>query len=166
MTNTKWKRVTIALLVISAFALIAMTPLTRGMVMKDVLYSSIVWVESKGNANAKSRDGSVGIVQIKPVMVKEVNRICKIKGLDKKFTLADRKNPRKSEEMFWIYQEFYNPDINWDTITKKDMEVLARRWNGGPKGDRKKATKKYWKKVSKRFHLELEERELAELKIK
>lgn len=162
MTN-KWKRVSIALLVISAFALIAMTPLTRSMIMKDVLYSSIVWVESKGNANAKSRDGSVGIIQIKPVMVKEVNRICKIKGLDKKFTLADRKNPNKSEEMFWIYQEFYNPDLNRDSLTKSDLEMMARKWNGGPNGHLKKATRKYWKKVSKRVNIELEERNLAKI---
>jgi hypothetical protein len=162
MTN-KWKRVTIALLVISAFALIAMTPLNRGLIMKDVLYSSIVWVESKGNANAKSRDGSVGIIQIKPVMVKEVNRICKIQGLDKKFTLADRKNPHKSAEMFWIYQEFYNPDLNLDSLSKEDMATLARKWNGGPKGHMKRATKKYWKKVSKRVNLELEERNLAKM---
>jgi len=163
MTN-KWKRVSIVLLVVSTFGLIAMTPIKKGLIMKDVLYSSIVWVESKGNANAKSRDGSVGIIQIKPVMVKEVNRICKIKGLDKKFTLADRKNPRKSSEMFWIYQEFYNPDINWDTLSQKDLEVLARKWNGGPSGDRKRATRKYWRKVSKQVNLEIEERELAELK--
>lgn len=162
MTN-KWKRVTIALLVVSAFALIAMTPITRGLIMKDVLYSSIVWVESKGNANAKSRDGSVGIIQIKPVMVKEVNRICKIKGLDKKFTLADRKNPNKSEEMFWIYQEFYNPDLNRDSLTKSDLEMMARKWNGGPNGHLKKATRKYWKKVSKRVNIELEERNLAKI---
>lgn len=162
MTN-KWKRVTIALLTISAFALIAMTPINRGLIMKDVLYSSIVWVESKGNANAKSRDGSVGIIQIKPVMVKEVNRICKIKGLDKKFTLTDRKNPRKSEEMFWIYQEFYNPDLNLDSLSEKDMAVLARKWNGGPNGDRKRATKKYWRKVFKRVNLELEERNIAKI---
>ena len=164
MTN-KWKRVTIALLVISAFALIAMTPLTRSMIMKDVLYSSIVWVESKGNANAKSKDGSVGIIQIKPVMVKEVNRICKIQGLDKKFTLADRKNPEKSAEMFWIYQEFYNPDINKDSLSKEDMEIMARKWNGGPNGHKKKATKKYWRKVSKRLNIELEERNLADMKL-
>ena len=164
MTN-KWKRVTIALMVIAAFALIAMTPLTRGMIMKDVLYSSIVWVESKGNANAKSRDGSVGIVQIKPVMVKEVNRICKIQGLEKKFTLADRKNPRKSEEMFWIYQEFYNPELNRDSLTKSDLEMMARKWNGGPNGHKKRATRKYWNKVSKRLHIELEERNLADMKL-
>ena len=162
MTN-KWKRVTIALLVISAFALIAMSPLNRGLIMKDLLYSSIVWVESKGNANAKSKDGSVGIIQIKPVMVKEVNRICKIRGLDKKFTLADRKNPSKSAEMFWIYQEFYNPGINRDSLSKEDMEIMARKWNGGPEGHRKKATKKYWKKVSKRVTVELEERNLAKI---
>jgi hypothetical protein len=161
MTN-KWKRVTIALLAISALALIAMSPLNKGLVMKDVLYSSIVWVESKGNANAKSRDGSVGIIQIKPVMVKEVNRICKIKGIDKRFTLADRKDPSKSSEMFWIYQEFYNPDINRDSLSKKDMEIMARKWNGGPEGHRKKATNKYWRKVSKRVNIELEERNLAD----
>ena len=162
MTN-KWKRVTIALLAISALALIAMSPLNKGLVMKDVLYSSIVWVESKGNANAKSKDGSVGIIQIKPVMVKEVNRICKIQGIDKRFTLADRKNPRKSAEMFWIYQEFYNPDLNRDSLSKHDMEIMARKWNGGPEGHRKKATKKYWKKVSKRLNIELEERNLAKM---
>ena len=162
MTN-KWKRVTIALLVISAFALIAMTPINRGLIMKDVLYSSIVWVESKGNANAKSKDGSVGVIQIKPCMVKEVNRICKHKGISKKFTLADRKNPRKSEEMFWIYQEFYHPEINWDSLSVADMESLARKWNGGPKGDRKRATRKYWRKVSRRVNLEIEERNLAKM---
>ena len=44
-------------------------------VMKEILYSSIVWVESKGNSTARSKDGSLGIVQILPVMVNEVNRI-------------------------------------------------------------------------------------------
>jgi len=162
MTN-KWKRVTTVVIIVVAFLAIAMKPFSKVEIMKDVLYSSIVWVESKGNANAKSRDGSVGIVQIKPVMVKEVNRICKIQGLDKKFTLADRKNPYKSAEMFWIYQEFYNPDLNLDSLSKEDMAVLARKWNGGPKGHLKRATKKYWKKVSKRVNLELEERNLAKM---
>ena len=160
MTN-KWKRVATVGIIASVFTVLAMKPFSKREVMKDVLYSSIVWVESKGDANAKSRDGSVGIVQIKPVMVKEVNRICKIQGLDKKFTLADRKNPEKSAEMFWIYQEFYNPELNKDSLSKEDMELMARKWNGGPNGHKKKATRKYWKKVSKRVNLELEERNLA-----
>ena len=162
MTN-KWKRVATVSIIAGTLMVIAMKPLSKAEVMKDVLYSSIVWVESKGDANAKSKDGSVGIIQIKPIMVKEVNRICKIQGLDKKFTLADRKNPSKSAEMFWIYQEFYNPDINRDSLSKEDMEVMARKWNGGPEGHRKRATKKYWRKVSKRVNVELDERNLAEL---
>jgi len=124
-------------------------------VMKDVLYSSIVWVESKGNATARSKDGSLGIVQILPVMVKEVNRICKIKGINKTFTLQDRLNPEKSEQMFWIFQNFYNPNINWETITMSEMEIIARKWNGGPKGHTKSATKHYWKKVSKLVYRDL-----------
>jgi hypothetical protein len=160
MTN-KWKRVSTVSIIVSSFFVIAMTPFNRGMAMKDVLYSSIVWVESKGDANAKSKDGSVGVIQIKPVMVKEVNRICKINGIKKRFTLADRNDPKKSADMFWIYQEFYHPELKWDSLSVENMESLARKWNGGPNGDKKRATRKYWRKVSKRVNIELEERNLA-----
>lgn len=161
--TTKWKRVIASFSVVIVFLTVAMTPIKRGLIMKDVLYSSIVWVESKGNANAKSKDGSVGVIQIKPCMVKEVNRICKINGSAKRFSLSDRKNPAKSAEMFWIYQEFYNPELDLDSLSKEDMAILARKWNGGPNGHKKRGTKKYWLKVSKRVHLELEERNLAKI---
>jgi hypothetical protein len=160
MTN-KCKRVIASFLVGFCFPLVAMTTTVnesaqnREATMKNVLYSSIVWVESKGNATARSKDGSLGIVQILPVMVKEVNRICKIKGINKTFTLQDRLNPEKSEQMFWIFQNFYNPNINWETITMSEMEIIARKWNGGPKGHTKSATKHYWKKVSKLVYRDL-----------
>jgi hypothetical protein len=127
----------------------------RDFSMKEVLFSSIVWIESSNNPHAVSKDGSVGIVQIKPVMVKEVNRICRLKGIDKSFTLSDRLNVGKSKEMFWIYQDFYNPDVKWDSITKDDLEIIARKWNGGPTGHKKKATQKYWRKVAKRINVEV-----------
>ena len=88
-------------------------------------------------------------------MVKEVNRICKAKGINKHFTLQDRLNPDKSEQMFWIYQNFYNPKLNWETITMSDMEIIARKWNGGPNGHKKGATKHYWKKVSNSVYNDL-----------
>jgi len=105
--------------------------------------SSIITVESKGNAKAITKDGSAGILQIKPVMVKEVNRICKIKNIDKRFTLKDRFDVEKSIEMFWVYQDFYNKNASY--------EKMARDWNGGPNGHKKNKTKKYWKKVNKVF---------------
>jgi hypothetical protein len=135
----------------------------RDFSMKEVLISSIAWVESTNNPNARSKDGSVGIVQIKPVMVKEVNRICKMKGIDKAYSLTDRLSVQKSKDMFWIYQDFYNPDVKWDDLSKKDLEVMARKWNGGPNGDKKKATQKYWRKVSKRIGVEIENPNITSL---
>lgn len=163
MTN-KCKRVIVTTL-LTVFMFIPVMNVTavntneakKAHVVKEILYSSIVWVESKGNATARSKDGSLGIVQILPVMVKEVNRICKMKGINKSFTLQDRLNPDKSEEMFWIFQNFYNPNINWETITMSDMEIIARKWNGGPNGHKKRATKHYWKKVSKFVYQDLKE---------
>ena len=164
MTN-KCKRV-LAIFFITIFTVIPVVNVTAvntnevktAEVMKDVLYSSIVWVESKGNATARSKDGSLGIAQILPVMVKEVNRICKIKGINKTFTLQDRLNPEKSEAMFWIFQDFYNPNINWETITMSDMEIIARKWNGGPNGHKKGATRHSWRKVAKIVYKDLKDR--------
>lgn len=163
MTNKSKQSVVTAAIIIVTFVMAFMPGMNRGDAMRDVLYSSIVWVESKGDVNARSRDGSLGIIQIKPVMVKEVNRICKIKGMDKRFTLSDRRDPDKSKEMFWIYQEFYHPELNWDSVSTKQMESMARKWNGGPKGEKKRGTRKYWKKVSNRLSLEIENRNLADL---
>jgi hypothetical protein len=141
----------------------ATAPLKKNIEMKDVLFSSIAWIESSHNPKAKSKDGSVGIVQIKPVMVKEVNRICQLKGIDRHFTLADRQSKSKSKQMFWIYQEFYNPSVDFDKLSPKQMELMARKWNGGPKGHQKNATKKYWRKVEKRMNFELEYSYLSNL---
>jgi len=159
--SNKRKNVTLICFLTLGIVLIAMKPFEKNEAVKDVLYSSIAWVESKHNPKAKSRDGSVGVIQIKPVMVKEVNRICKIRGLKTRFTLSDRNNPNKSEEMFWIYQKFYNPRMNWDSLSVSDIKILARKWNGGPNGNLKRATNGYWKKVSKRFNVELENRNLT-----
>jgi hypothetical protein len=35
----------------------------------------------------------------------------------------------------------------------RTQEQIARRWNGGPTGDKKTATVKYWKKVKKEIDL-------------
>jgi hypothetical protein len=154
------KKTKIKLLVLGffffAFCATATAPYKKNIEMKDVFFSSIAWIESSHNPKAKSKDGSIGIVQIKPVMVKEVNRICQLRGIDKRFTLADRQSKSKSKQMFWIYQKFYNPTVDFERLSQKEMEILARKWNGGPKGHIKNATKKYWRKVEKRVNFELE----------
>ena len=112
--------------------------------LRTAFIDSIIHVESRGRDNAVSRDGSAGPLQIKAVLVKDVNRILAHRGDTLRFKLKDRFDREKAIQMFWIYQSFYG---------KKDdsFEVMARRWNGGPGGPSKRLTKKYWNKVNKQF---------------
>ena len=40
---------------------------------------------------------------------------------------------------------------------------MSRKWNGGPTGHKKTATKKYWRKVAKRIGHEIEHTNLSSL---
>jgi len=103
---------------------------------QNTLLSAIIQVESGGDPNAIGDGGrAVGILQIHPIMVKDVNRILG----HERYTLEDRYSPEKSIEMFWIYTNHYSPH--------ESDEVVARRWNGGPKGDTKPSTVRYWERV-------------------
>ena len=109
----------------------------------DYLLEALIQVESRGNENAVgdrhlSRP-SVGVLQIRPIMVREVNRILKKQKVKKKYTLEDRYSREKSIEMFYIWQSFHLPDSS--------DEAIARCWNGGPKGWKRKSTLGYWNKV-------------------
>ena len=101
------------------------------------LVAAVEQVESGGNPRAVGDSGkAVGILQIQPIMVRDVNRILG----SQRYSLADRLDPVKSREMFWVYADHYSPGAS--------REVIARRWNLGPKGDRSPATVGYWRKVS------------------
>jgi hypothetical protein len=115
-------------------------------VMSTAFMDSIIHVESRGRDNAVSRDGSAGPLQIKAVLVKDVNRILAHRGDTLRFRMKDRFDRDKAIQMFWIYQSFYGKQGD-------SFETMARRWNGGPNGPSKKATRKYWKKVNKQLML-------------
>ena len=103
------------------------------------LIKAIIYVESRDNDSAynKSED-AVGCLQIRPIMVREVNRLLKKRKSSKQYTLLNRWDRQKSIEMFLVFTK---------NISK--LEAKARCWNGGPKGMNKTATIKYWNKVKK-----------------
>lgn len=105
----------------------------------EMLKHKIITIESEYNSSVIGDGGkAVGLLQIHPIMVREVNRILG-KNL---YTYDDRYDPDKSIEMFEIYQSYYNPD--------KDLELAARLWNGGPHHHRyKKKVDKYIEKINK-----------------
>tara|TARA_B110000967_G_C18781656_1_gene508564 strand:+ start:554 stop:1060 length:507 start_codon:yes stop_codon:yes gene_type:complete len=110
---------------------------------REELIKAMAFVESGGNpatiGDINLGTPSVGLLQIRPIMVREVNRILRKQGLDKRFKNSDRKSADKSIEMFNIWADAYHLNSSY--------EKMARNWNGGPRGYKKAATSHYWNKV-------------------
>ena len=103
--------------------------------IQDRLIDAIIHVESRGDSMAyNAGEDAVGVLQIRPIMMREVNRLL---GYNK-YTLKDRWSKLKSIEMFNVIKQH---------TTNPTNERLARNWNGGWNGYKKKSTLKYWQKV-------------------
>ncbi len=133
IVEVKWPRpVKLAVLSLLAYASLCGTNGDR----YARLLPAIEQVES-GSDPAAIGDGgkAVGILQIHTVLVDDANRIAG----ERRWTYADRLDADKSRAMFRTYSDHYSRG--------KSDEVVARRWNGGPRGDSKAATSGYWNKV-------------------
>jgi hypothetical protein len=100
---------------------------------------AIIWCESSDGANRYNpgETEAVGLLQIHPIMVRDVNRIL---GFEK-YQLSDRLSDKKSIEMFEVFQRHYNPSMNF--------ERMAKTWCGGPSGMKKSSTLSYYNKALK-----------------
>ena len=107
------------------------------------LVDAMIQVESRGDDSAYcASENAAGCLQIRPIMVDEVNRILRRRGLDSTYTLQDRWSRDRSLEMLSIYSKHYGIE---------DFEGIARCWNGGPKGMTYATTKGYWNKVQNKM---------------
>ena len=105
----------------------------------DTLLNAVMAVESNFDTMAyNSKENAAGVLQIRPIMVREVNRLL---GEDK-YTLKDRWNKAKSIEMFNVIRSHLKGATD---------EEIARTWNGGYNGKNNPKTLGYWKKVRKQF---------------
>jgi len=105
----------------------------------DSLVYAMIQVESRDNDSAYcAKEDAVGCLQIRPIMVEEVNRICNILGIKKAYSLEDRWSRPESIQMLKIFVKFYD---------LKEFEEIARCWNGGPHGMDYASTEGYWNKV-------------------
>lgn len=117
------------------FILLSISVSNAPALVADNLIDAVIHVESRGDINAHNvGEDAVGVLQIRPIMVQEVNRVL---GFDK-YTLQDRWDKQKSIEMFNV--------IRQNTLNPTN-EKVARNWNGGPNGYKKNSTLKYWQKV-------------------
>lgn len=74
----------------------------------DCLTKAIIWQESRNIDTIQGATNDVGIFQITPIYIVEVNRIVGYK----KYKLEDRTSREKSMEMFTIMQGHHNPEKN------------------------------------------------------
>jgi len=106
-------------------------------IIEDPLIAAIIQVESGGDTLAyNSKEDAVGCLQIRPIMVREVNRLL---GKDS-FTLYDRWSKAKSIQMFKVLRSH---------LKGASDEQIARTWNGGYNGKNIPQTLQYWNKVKK-----------------
>lgn len=109
----------------------------------DYILSGILEVESRNGTILTGNDTTcVGVLQIRCILVDDVNRIvkkCKLRY--SKFTYNDRNNRRKSIQMYYIYQMYYNP--------KYDFKRAVNIWCSGPNYNINKGKDEYMYKVIK-----------------
>ena len=115
------------------------------------LIQALIHIESSNNdsciGDKHMKLPSIGCLQIRPIMVCEVNRILKIQQNSKRFKNKDRWSRVKSIEMFNVWKNYHHQTSS--------NEVIARCWNGGPKGYKNQSTLRYWSKVKKYLKLKL-----------
>ena len=104
-------------------------------IIEDPLIAAIIQVESGGDTLAYNlKEDAAGCLQIRPIMVREVNRLL---GEDS-FKLKDRWSKAKSIQMFNILRSH---------LKGASDEQIARVWNGGYNGHNIPQTMQYWLKV-------------------
>lgn len=111
---------------------------------------AVIFVESIDNDSAYNhREKAVGCLQIRPIMVREVNRVLKKGKINLRYTMDDRWSREKSIEMFEIMAEQVECCEGLEFM--EFFEIVARKWNGGGRGHKKKSTLVYWNKVKNKL---------------
>ena len=102
--------------------------------MHPLLLSALIQIESGGNDQAKGCHGELGALQIRPILVRDVNRI-----MGTSYTHAQVTNRATATFIANAYLSHYGRNLS--------DESLARLWQGGPKALKKNSTRAYARRV-------------------
>jgi hypothetical protein len=112
--------------------------------MHPLLLSALIQVESHGNDHARGKHGELGALQIKSIMVRDVNRIMGTHYAHDQVT-----NRAVATFIANAYFAHYGRNLS--------DESLARIWQGGPKGPKRSSSRAYGRRVMR----ELERQQTA-----
>ena len=102
--------------------------------MHPLLLSALIQVESNGNDYARGCHGELGALQIKPIMVRDVNRIMGTHYAHQQVT-----NRTIATFIANAYFAHYGKHLS--------DESLARIWQSGPKGLKRSSSRAYGRRV-------------------
>jgi soluble lytic murein transglycosylase-like protein len=109
--------------------------------MHPLLLSALIQIESHGNDLARGKHGELGALQIKPIMVRDVNRL-----MGAHYAHAQVTNRATATFIANAYLSHYGRNLS--------DESLARIWQGGPKAIKRSSSRAYGRRVMR----ELEKR--------
>jgi hypothetical protein len=87
----------------------------------DKMLWAFMKIESNFNTKIVNYKNAGGILQIRPEMIAEANRICKLTNDRRKFVLDDRLDSIKSVQIWYLVQSYWNPDYN--------LKQACKVWN-------------------------------------
>jgi hypothetical protein len=102
--------------------------------MHPLLLSALIQIESHGNDLARGKHGELGALQIKPILVRDVNRI-----MGTHYAHAQVTNRATATFIANAYLSHYGRNLS--------DESLARIWQGGPKALRRSSSRAYGRRV-------------------
>jgi len=102
--------------------------------MHPLLLSALIQIESHGNDLARGRHGELGALQIKPILVRDVNRI-----MGTHYAHAQVTNRAVATFIAHAYLSHYGRNLS--------DESLARIWQGGPKAIKRSSSRAYGRRV-------------------
>jgi soluble lytic murein transglycosylase-like protein len=108
--------------------------------MHPLFLSALIQIESAGNDLARGRHGELGALQIKPILVRDVNRI-----MGTHYAHAQVTNRATSIFIANAYLSHYGKHLS--------DESLARLWQGGPKALKRSSSRAYGKRVMRELEL-------------
>lgn len=108
--------------------------------MHPLLLSALIHVESAGNDLARGRHGELGALQIKPILVRDVNRI-----MGTHYAHAQVTNRATATFIANAYLSHYGRNLS--------DESLARLWQGGPKALKRSSSRAYGRRVMRELEL-------------
>jgi hypothetical protein len=106
--------------------------------MHPLLLSALIQIESGGDDQARGKHGELGALQIKSIMVRDINRIMGTHYAHQQVT-----NRAISIFIAESYFAHYGKHLS--------DESLARLWQGGPKALKRSSTRAYGRRVMRQL---------------